>query len=141
MEYGHIGFRHRFGHFVDRVKRPLLVVQGEKDSRVKKDQSDRMVDSNSWALGCQVSAAGGIPQKLGLVPDDRARIASAATGSLSPASTRQPLRSSSRASRPAPAPRSTANLGPARSAATSSAANRAIASVTVCHAGRSTVMA
>ncbi|HEY1695648.1 MAG TPA: S9 family peptidase [Polyangiaceae bacterium] len=31
-------------HFMDRVKRPLLVVQGDKDARVKKDQSDRMVD-------------------------------------------------------------------------------------------------
>jgi dipeptidyl aminopeptidase/acylaminoacyl peptidase len=31
-------------HFIDRVKRPLLVVQGDKDARVKKDQSDRMVE-------------------------------------------------------------------------------------------------
>ena len=30
-------------HFVDRIKRPLLVVQGENDARVKKDQSDRIV--------------------------------------------------------------------------------------------------
>jgi dipeptidyl aminopeptidase/acylaminoacyl peptidase len=30
-------------HFVDQIVRPLLVVQGEKDSRVRKDQSDRMV--------------------------------------------------------------------------------------------------
>jgi dipeptidyl aminopeptidase/acylaminoacyl peptidase len=29
---------------MDRVKRPLLVVQGDKDARVKKDQSDRMVE-------------------------------------------------------------------------------------------------
>jgi dipeptidyl aminopeptidase/acylaminoacyl peptidase len=32
-------------HFVDRMERPLLVVQGDKDARVKKDQSDRMVDA------------------------------------------------------------------------------------------------
>lgn len=32
-------------HFVDRIQRPLLVVQGDKDARVKKDQSDRMVES------------------------------------------------------------------------------------------------
>jgi dipeptidyl aminopeptidase/acylaminoacyl peptidase len=31
-------------YFMDRVKRPLLVVQGDKDARVKKDQSDRMVE-------------------------------------------------------------------------------------------------
>jgi dipeptidyl aminopeptidase/acylaminoacyl peptidase len=31
-------------HFMDRVKRPLLVVQGDKDARVKKDQSDRAVE-------------------------------------------------------------------------------------------------
>jgi dipeptidyl aminopeptidase/acylaminoacyl peptidase len=31
-------------HFVDKVQRPLLIVQGEKDARVKKDQSDRMVE-------------------------------------------------------------------------------------------------
>jgi dipeptidyl aminopeptidase/acylaminoacyl peptidase len=31
-------------HFVDRVTKPLLVIQGDKDPRVKKDQSDRMVD-------------------------------------------------------------------------------------------------
>jgi dipeptidyl aminopeptidase/acylaminoacyl peptidase len=30
--------------FMDRVKHPLLVVQGDKDARVKKDQSDHMVD-------------------------------------------------------------------------------------------------
>ena len=30
-------------NFVDRIERPLLVVQGDKDARVKKDQSDRMV--------------------------------------------------------------------------------------------------
>jgi dipeptidyl aminopeptidase/acylaminoacyl peptidase len=30
---------------VDRVERPLLVVQGDKDVRVKKDQSDRIVDA------------------------------------------------------------------------------------------------
>ncbi len=32
-------------YFVDRVQRPLLVVQGTNDVRVKKDQSDRMVDA------------------------------------------------------------------------------------------------
>lgn len=31
-------------HFMTRVTRPLLVVQGDKDARVKKDQSDRIVD-------------------------------------------------------------------------------------------------
>jgi dipeptidyl aminopeptidase/acylaminoacyl peptidase len=31
-------------HFVGQMKRPLLVVQGDKDARVKKDQSDRIVD-------------------------------------------------------------------------------------------------
>jgi dipeptidyl aminopeptidase/acylaminoacyl peptidase len=31
-------------NFLERVKRPLLVVQGDKDARVKKDQSDRMVE-------------------------------------------------------------------------------------------------
>lgn len=30
-------------HFVANMKRPLLVVQGDKDARVKKDQSDRIV--------------------------------------------------------------------------------------------------
>ena len=30
-------------NFLDRAKSPLLVVQGDKDARVKKDQSDRMV--------------------------------------------------------------------------------------------------
>ena len=33
------------GYFVDRIERPLLVVQGDKDARVKKDQSDRIVDA------------------------------------------------------------------------------------------------
>ena len=32
-------------YFVDRVERPLLVVQGDKDVRVKKDQSDRIVEA------------------------------------------------------------------------------------------------
>ena len=32
-------------YFVDRIQRPLLVVQGDKDVRVKKDQSDRMVQA------------------------------------------------------------------------------------------------
>ena len=32
-------------HFVAQMKRPLLVVQGDHDARVKKDQSDRIVDS------------------------------------------------------------------------------------------------
>jgi dipeptidyl aminopeptidase/acylaminoacyl peptidase len=31
------------GNYVDRIERPLLVVQGDKDARVKKDQSDRIV--------------------------------------------------------------------------------------------------
>jgi dipeptidyl aminopeptidase/acylaminoacyl peptidase len=31
-------------NFMDRVKHPLLVVQGDKDARVKKDQSDHMVE-------------------------------------------------------------------------------------------------
>jgi dipeptidyl aminopeptidase/acylaminoacyl peptidase len=31
-------------HFVSKMNRPLLVVQGDKDARVKKDQSDRIVD-------------------------------------------------------------------------------------------------
>ena len=30
-------------HFIDRIVRPLLVVQGERDPRVRKDQSDRIV--------------------------------------------------------------------------------------------------
>ena len=30
-------------HFVDQIVRPLLVVQGDRDARVKKDQSDRIV--------------------------------------------------------------------------------------------------
>jgi dipeptidyl aminopeptidase/acylaminoacyl peptidase len=30
-------------HFVDKIERPLLVVQGDRDARVKKDQSDRIV--------------------------------------------------------------------------------------------------
>jgi len=32
-------------HFVDRMKRPLLVVQGDHDARVTKDQSDRIVEA------------------------------------------------------------------------------------------------
>lgn len=32
-------------HFVAQMKKPLLVVQGDKDARVKKDQSDRIVAS------------------------------------------------------------------------------------------------
>jgi dipeptidyl aminopeptidase/acylaminoacyl peptidase len=32
-------------YFVDRIERPLLVVQGDKDVRVKKDQSDRIVEA------------------------------------------------------------------------------------------------
>ncbi len=32
-------------YFVDAMKRPLLVVQGEKDPRVRKDQSDRIVEA------------------------------------------------------------------------------------------------
>jgi dipeptidyl aminopeptidase/acylaminoacyl peptidase len=31
-------------NYLDHVKHPLLVVQGDKDARVKKDQSDRMVE-------------------------------------------------------------------------------------------------
>ena len=31
-------------HFMARLKKPLLVVQGDKDARVKKDQSDRIVE-------------------------------------------------------------------------------------------------
>jgi dipeptidyl aminopeptidase/acylaminoacyl peptidase len=30
-------------HFVDKIVRPLLVVQGDRDARVRKDQSDRIV--------------------------------------------------------------------------------------------------
>jgi dipeptidyl aminopeptidase/acylaminoacyl peptidase len=30
-------------HYVDKIVRPLLVVQGDRDARVKKDQSDRIV--------------------------------------------------------------------------------------------------
>lgn len=30
-------------YFLDKVARPLLVVQGDRDARVKKDQSDRVV--------------------------------------------------------------------------------------------------
>jgi len=30
-------------NFIDKIQRPLLVVQGENDARVKKDQSDRVV--------------------------------------------------------------------------------------------------
>lgn len=32
------------GNYVDKIVRPLLVVQGTNDARVKKDQSDRIVD-------------------------------------------------------------------------------------------------
>jgi len=32
-------------YYVDRIQRPLLVVQGDKDVRVKKDQSDRIVEA------------------------------------------------------------------------------------------------
>jgi dipeptidyl aminopeptidase/acylaminoacyl peptidase len=32
-------------NFVDRIQRPLLVVPGDKDARVKKDQSDRIVEA------------------------------------------------------------------------------------------------
>jgi len=32
-------------HFLDKIVRPLLVVQGDRDARVKKDQSDRIVDA------------------------------------------------------------------------------------------------
>ena len=32
-------------HFVDRMKRPLFVAQGDKDARVMKDQSDRIVEA------------------------------------------------------------------------------------------------
>jgi dipeptidyl aminopeptidase/acylaminoacyl peptidase len=32
-------------HFVDKIVRPLLVVQGDRDARVKKDQSDRIVEA------------------------------------------------------------------------------------------------
>jgi dipeptidyl aminopeptidase/acylaminoacyl peptidase len=32
-------------YFVDRIQRPLLVVQGDQDVRVKKDQSNRIVDA------------------------------------------------------------------------------------------------
>jgi dipeptidyl aminopeptidase/acylaminoacyl peptidase len=32
-------------HFVDKIVRPLLVVQGDRDARVKKDQSDRIVSA------------------------------------------------------------------------------------------------
>jgi dipeptidyl aminopeptidase/acylaminoacyl peptidase len=31
-------------HFVDKIVRPLLVVQGDRDARVRKDQSDRIVE-------------------------------------------------------------------------------------------------
>jgi dipeptidyl aminopeptidase/acylaminoacyl peptidase len=34
-------------HFVDRIERPLLVIQGANDARVKKDQSDRLVEAVS----------------------------------------------------------------------------------------------
>ncbi|MFT3767355.1 MAG: S9 family peptidase [Minicystis sp.] len=32
-------------YFADRIERPLLVVQGDKDARVKRDQSDRIVEA------------------------------------------------------------------------------------------------
>jgi dipeptidyl aminopeptidase/acylaminoacyl peptidase len=32
-------------NFIDKITKPLLVVQGDKDARVKKDQSDRVVES------------------------------------------------------------------------------------------------
>jgi dipeptidyl aminopeptidase/acylaminoacyl peptidase len=32
-------------HYVDKIVRPLLVVQGDRDARVKKDQSDRIVSA------------------------------------------------------------------------------------------------
>jgi dipeptidyl aminopeptidase/acylaminoacyl peptidase len=32
-------------HFVDKIARPLLVVQGKNDARVKQDQSDRIVEA------------------------------------------------------------------------------------------------
>jgi dipeptidyl aminopeptidase/acylaminoacyl peptidase len=32
-------------YYADRIERPLLVVQGDKDVRVKKDQSDRIVEA------------------------------------------------------------------------------------------------
>jgi dipeptidyl aminopeptidase/acylaminoacyl peptidase len=32
-------------NYVDQIQRPLLVVQGDRDARVKKDQSDRIVDA------------------------------------------------------------------------------------------------
>ena len=32
-------------NFVDQIQRPLLVVQGDRDARVKKDQSDRIVEA------------------------------------------------------------------------------------------------
>src|SRR5207302_8780554 len=32
-------------HFVERMKRPIIVVQGDKDPRVTKDQSDRIVEA------------------------------------------------------------------------------------------------
>ncbi|MFH1131579.1 MAG: S9 family peptidase, partial [Pseudomonadota bacterium] len=32
------------GNFVEKIQRPLLVVQGENDARVRKDQSDRIVE-------------------------------------------------------------------------------------------------
>ncbi len=40
-------------NFLDKVQRPLLVVQGDRDARVKKDQSDRAVESLR-ARGVQV---------------------------------------------------------------------------------------
>jgi len=32
-------------YFADRIQRPLLVIQGENDPRVRKDQSDRLVEA------------------------------------------------------------------------------------------------
>ena len=32
-------------HFIDKIQRPLMVVQGTNDARVKKDQSDRVVEA------------------------------------------------------------------------------------------------
>jgi dipeptidyl aminopeptidase/acylaminoacyl peptidase len=32
-------------YFADRIERPLLVIQGANDARVKKDQSDRLVEA------------------------------------------------------------------------------------------------
>src|SRR5262249_35058671 len=32
-------------YYLDKVQRPMLVVQGDRDARVKKDQSDRAVEA------------------------------------------------------------------------------------------------